>query len=90
MRRRSWSPAWTMRAREAASCSRASALAIACAASSAKSPRRVSVVGGRGSWLRRAIAIAPQTRPATVIGAATADCRPSLRSSGVRSSEPRR
>ena len=76
-----------MRAREAASCSRASALAIAWAASSANSPSRSSVSGGSASSLRRATAITPQACPATVIGAAIADCRLMLRSSGVRSFE---
>ena len=48
-RRRSASPTSTMRAREAASCSWASAFASACATSSAKSHSRCSRSGGSGS-----------------------------------------
>ena len=60
-----------MRAREAASCSRAAALASAWAASSAKSAIRCSVPGGNGRASTFETTTAPHRRPPSVIGAAT-------------------
>jgi hypothetical protein len=69
----------TIRALEAASCSRASALASACATSSAKLATRCSVYAGKARGRPVVATIAPQSLPATVIGAATEDAIPTAR-----------
>jgi hypothetical protein len=79
MRRRSASAASTRRAREAASCSRASALARASATSSAKLAMRCSVPGGKPYASPVVATMAPHSRPATLIGAATAEAIPAAR-----------
>ena len=79
-RRRSVSLASTMRRREAASSSRAWALATARPTSSANACRRRSVSSGRLSSRRRATTSAPQVAPATVIGTPTLPRKPRARS----------
>ena len=67
-----------MRAREATSSARLSVLAIAVAASSVKSAMRCSVPPGNGPRRDKAT-IAPQRRPLTWMGLATAERSPSRR-----------
>ncbi len=83
MRRLASSPAVTRRAREAINSSRACALAIAVATSSAKSASRVSVWGGCGSCPGEAMTAAPQSRPSTRMGAPTAERMPSPRTAAA-------
>ena len=75
IRRRVSSAALTIRARDPASSARASALAIAAAASSAKSVRRASVSAGSG--VEEPASSTPHSRPSTTIGAPTAEWTPS-------------
>ena len=77
MRRRAASAASTMRARDARSSSRASALASACAVSSANAAMRCSTSGGKGSGLTLETISAPQRSPSTKIGAPTDARKPS-------------
>jgi hypothetical protein len=88
---RCWAPSWTsrwirqrvssavatIRARDALSSARLSALAIAAATSSANWARRSSVPAGSGAC-REATAMTPHTRLATVTGAPT-DARMPIR-----------
>ena len=79
MRRRASSAAVTMRARDALSSSCACALAMAVATRSAKSPTRASVSAGSGSAREVLTVAAPHIRPATMIGAPTAERIPNSR-----------
>ena len=72
-----------MRARDAASCSRASALASASATSSAKSATRCSEAAGSGVRSTVETMTAPHSRPASLIGAPTDERKPSSRSSST-------
>ena len=76
MRRRAASAASTIRAREAASCSRASTSASAAVTSSAKLLIRASVPAGKAWACSLDTMIAPQRRPATKIGAPTTEWIP--------------
>ena len=69
-----------MRARDAASSSRASALASASATSSAKSAIRCSDPSGNGWSSTVETMTAPHSRPASLIGAPTAERKPRFRS----------
>ena len=73
MRRRVWSAAATMRAREAVSSAWLSALAMAVATSSVKSASRASVSGRQRSSPGRDTVTAPHNRPSTLIGTPTTE-----------------
>ncbi len=73
---RAVSAAATMRAREAVSAARASALAIAVATSSVKSASRASVSAGSDVSCVDSTPIRPHSRPSTLIGAPTDDRMP--------------
>ena len=68
-----------MRAREAASFSRASALARASATSTAKPAIRFSVSGGKPFGVLLDATTAPHNSPPTVIGTAMAEAMPAAR-----------
>jgi uncharacterized protein involved in propanediol utilization len=80
MRLRAASAASTIRARDAASCSRASTFASAAVTSSAKLLIRSSVPVGNAYGSSLVAMIAPQRRPATWIGAPTTERTPNSRS----------
>ena len=60
-----------MRAREAVSAARASALAMAVATSSVNPASRASVSAGSGSSLAETAVMTPHSRPSTLTGAPT-------------------
>ena len=66
-----------MRARDAASCSRASALASACATSSVKPAMRSSAAGGKACVRTLETTTAPHSWPSNTIGAPTPEAMPS-------------
>ena len=84
MRRRAASAASTIRTRDAASCSRASAFASA-AVTAAKLLICSSVPAGNACGSSLVTMIAPDRRPATWIGAPTADAIPNSRNSAASS-----